>query len=343
MINSYPVVILFSFFIFLLNDIAIGQLGWKLSAETGYYNSSGTDLIKQNDLLAKLEGQIKFEHKENSSTALFQLKIRPEYYGFEKQLQSLKIKALGSYFRDWNELNGGVNLAVQKQKFKGTNFDLSYDIFILSVEANYFIWENRPFTLNFGYAYQSVSTDYDQNLDVIFLDGKMFEYLSQYFKLGYGAYLEKFSIEKTLRGQFVVTKRENFGWRYGPQINLNYLRKFVFNFDYRFLIHSSELTTYPSYEQWFRLAAGKMLSEEWSAFLLINYYIRKFKTSQANVESSLLYTPMNLENRIHIKIGYEINEGIELYLNSGYFKENLYKDDFSFEGWNALIGIEISK
>jgi hypothetical protein len=50
---------------------------------------------------------------------------------------------------------------------------------------------------------------------------------------------------------------------------------------------------------------------------------------------------MNLENRVYIKLGYEINGSTEIFLKSGYFNENLYKNNLSFKGWNVMVGVEV--
>jgi len=43
-----------------------------------------------------------------------------------------------------------------------------------------------------------------------------------------------------------------------------------------------------------------------------------------------------------LKIAYEIDNNLEVYTKGGYFKDNLYEDTFSLEGWNAMVGIELN-
>jgi hypothetical protein len=120
------------------------------------------------------------------------------------------------------------------------------------------------------------------------------------------------------------------------------LKDFVINFDYRFLIHNSQYTSYPSIENWLRLVAGKILSEKWSAFVLTDYYFRNFRTKGIAADNQgLLYTSTNFENRIYLKLGYDIADNIELYIKSGYFDENISVDKYSFEGLDISLGIEI--
>ncbi|MGE5399973.1 MAG: hypothetical protein ACM3S2_06200, partial [Ignavibacteriales bacterium] len=54
----------------------------------------------------------------------------------------------------------------------------------------------------------------------------------------------------------------------------------------------------------------------------------------------LLYSPTNLENRILLKFGYDLNEGVEIYSRMGYSKEDII-DTFSFSDWSIMLGIEI--
>jgi len=85
-----------------------------------------------------------------------------------------------------------------------------------------------------------------------------------------------------------------------------------------------------------------MISGEWSVFLLADYYTRNFKTKNST-DNNLLYTPINLENRIYIKLGYELKNSFEIYLRSGYTNESLYKNNLSIKGWNIMVGIEVNK
>ena len=89
--------------------------------------------------------------------------------------------------------------------------------------------------------------------------------------------------------------------------------------------------------------AGKIFFDYLSAFLLTDFNFYKYVKSGNYVEAvTPLYTPLNSENKIYLKIAYDLSDNVEIYTKTGYFKENLYEDKFSLEGWNAMIGIELN-
>ena len=88
--------------------------------------------------------------------------------------------------------------------------------------------------------------------------------------------------------------------------------------------------------------AGTFLSEKLSAFLLVDYYWRKFKQNETRQYfTNLYYNPLNTENNIYAKLAYEINESFESYIKSGYFKYDVISGNYSIAGWDLLLGIEI--
>jgi len=180
-------------------------------------------------------------------------------------------------------------------------------------------------------------------LDLFFADLKLISPVSSSIKFGYGFYFERFFIRNEIDRQNILTTNRNDGIRLGPQLNINYIRDFIINIDYRMLVHESDFIEYFSYEHWIRAVAGKIFFNYWSIFLLVDYNSYHFKKNEDYIEGiTPLYTPLNLENRIYLKIAYELSNNFELYTKGGYFKDNLYEDTFSLEGWNALIGIEFN-
>ncbi len=329
--------LIFSFAIFSLH----AQIKFKASAETGYYKNTGTSIVEQSDLYTSFDGQIGYKFNDEKRSANFSLRLRPEFYGFENRMQTLKFRAEGSYTQNEEGFDWGARLNRQRYSFNGNNINLAFDSFNLIFDGDLFFLKENPVSITAGYGFQNISNDTKQNLDSYFFDGRIIQLLNQFTKVGGGIYIEKFSVSGSSIFPYQNLLDKNNGWRFGPQINFNYLKDAVINFDYRFMFHSSSITNNPSYEQWLRLVAGKLLSERWSAFLLSDFYFRKFSLNQSGENNlNLLYTPMDFENRIYLKVGYELNDFFELYIRTGYFKENLVSDKFSYSGWNALIGIE---
>jgi len=119
------------------------------------------------------------------------------------------------------------------------------------------------------------------------------------------------------------------------------VRNFIFSFDYQFLIHDSDITVYPSYDQWIRIMAGKSIVKNLTAFILIDYYKRDFEYREVNDLTDLLYSPVNAENRIYFELSNTVKTNQKLYLKIGYFDEKLFYRDYSLSGWKGLIGFEI--
>ena len=313
------------------------------SIETGFYKAEGTQSVEQNDLFTGLDGKLGYNYKNEKRSASIKFRVRPEFYGFYNQLNTFKLRGDASYLQNENTFTWGVNLADQKYNIKSNSFNLTYNTFILSGNAESYLWGSLPANLTVGYAYQDIGYSGEQNLDLFFGELKLFQLLNENMKLGYGLYIEKFSVTGRSSDPFTIPGKENNGWRFGPAVSYNYLGNVVINFEYRFLFHNSEYTYSSSIEHWVRLVAGKLISSRFSVFALIDYYIRNFKYKpDAENYSYLLYTTMNFDNRIFLKLSYEISNSVELYLRSGYFKENLYSNKYNYDGWNALIGIDLS-
>ncbi|MDP2208880.1 MAG: hypothetical protein Q8K98_08910 [Bacteroidota bacterium] len=337
----YPTLYFTFFLILIYSNVSYCQVTWKTSLETGYYNSSGDGLSEQEDVQIKLEGQVKYNYQRKKQNASVHLRVRPEMFGLKEQLRSMRLKAFASYSYDFDNFVGGINITSQRHLFSGKNLEISYESFLLLSDASFKICNNTPANASLGYAYHSLSAE-EQSLDLIFFDTKLNQIINSYLKIGYGAYGEKFLVGGLTRTNYILQKNKNSGWRLGPKVNLSYIRDFIFNFEYRFLLHGSQLTAFPSFEHWLRIVTGKIFGERWSVFLLADYYTRKFKTKDLTLtENNLLYTPMNLENRIYLKLGYEINQSTEIFFKSGYFNESLYKNNLSIKGWSWMIGVEV--
>ena len=323
-------------------QICYSQFSGKINLESGYYNSTQQDSIKQNDILYRLDGQLKYKYTDEKRSASLKLRVSPESYGTNNGLFVLKMKAEGNYFQKENSFNWGVDIARQKNILKNRNLKLNYDIFILSGNLDLFFINDYSINTTFGYAFQDASKDVNQNLDLFFLDLKTFPNYGLYFNLGYGFYIEKFKVKSNLSLENEMNNiTDNSGWRFGPQISFSYLKDFLVNIDYRFLFHNSNLTGNPSYEQWLRVLAGTFLTEKISMFLLVDYNWRKFKLIEAQFDySNLYYNPLNIENNIYAKLAYEINESFETYIKPGYFKYDVISRNYSIAGWDIMLGIE---
>ena len=332
------------FFIFLLffgSQINFAQLSLRLNLEGGYYRSISQNSAEpvQKDATVRLDGEIGYKYKNDNNTLSLKLRARPEIYGLSNNLKILKLRAVGNYYSGNSTFNWGFNLIGQKNNYSGRNINLNFQDFIFLLESLIKIDNNFSLRSNLGYGYQRVSDDINQKMNLVFLDAEIIQRFFRNAKLGYGIYSERFFLNNIYK----VEDADNKGWRLGPHLSFDYLKSFIVNFDYRYLFHISNVTQSPSFEHWIRLVAGKLIAENWSVFVLTDYYFRKY-TIKKYLESPYLYlyTPINEDNRIYLKLAYSISEIFEVYLKAGYFRENLF-NNYSFAGWNFLIGFEFEK
>lgn len=331
------------FFLFLLffPPFVNSQVDWRINGEAGFYNSSGDAVLINSGLITRLDSFLKYKYKDVDRNASLQIRLRPELYSANHPVSSIKLKADGDYYQAGNDLTWGINITAQRNFLNTRTIDFTYDIF--SVAANTF-WSNIGLNTSTGYTYQFIKGEDDYSLDLLFLDLKLFQPFSSYIRAGYGFYIERFFVTNKINLLDSLSENENGGWRIGPQASFIYLKDIILSTDYRFLIHESKFTKYLSYEHWIRIVAGKIFFDYLSAFLLVDYNFYNFVKSRDYVEAvTPLYTPLNSENKVYLKVAYELDDNIEIYTKTGYFKENLYEDKFSLEGWNAMIGIEINK
>jgi hypothetical protein len=333
-------VIFFLFFLF-IPLVMYSQVDWRINGEAGFYNSSGDAVLKSSGFITRLDSFLKYKYEKETRNASIQLRFRPELYSANHPVSSIKLKADGDYYQMENDLTWGINMTAQRNYLNTRAIDFTYDIF--STAANAF-WNDLGLNTNMGYAYQFIEGRDDYGLDLLFLDLKLLQPFSPFTKLGYGFYIERFFVSNKITLTSDQSENENKGWRIGPELDFTYLKDIILSFDYRFLFHESKFTKYLSYEHWIRIVAGRIFFSYLSAFLLVDYNFYKFVKSQNYVEAiTPLYTPLNLENKVYLKIAYDLSDNIEVYTKTGYFRENLYEDKLSLEGWNAVIGIELNK
>ena len=337
--------IFFAVQIFLNTQLTIslyGQLNIRADAETGVYGNTGSEILDRYDYFNSLEGQIGYGYKDESRSANVKLRIRPEFYGIKNQLKTLKIRADAAYHQNEKTFNWGFRVNRQQYKFDGRNIDLNYDSFNLVLKGDLFFIDNLPLSIAAGYGYQKINNDGSQDLDLYMLDLYTTKNLGRFSYLSAGLYIEKFNVSGNNYIAYYKSPEKNDGWRFGPQLIFNYIKDLVINFEYRFLFHNSDLTRNVSYEQMLRFVAGKLFTEKLSGFILADLYFRNFRlNSIGETNLYLLYNSMNIDNRIYLKVGYDLSGLLEVYIRTGYSKENLIDNKYSFSGWNAVFGIEI--
>jgi hypothetical protein len=302
----------------------------------------GDFLSNESDLLFAIEAKLGYKIEKENTEAVFEVKVRPEWFGLNKNLYSFKFRGSGDFTRREENFDWGIGVTRHLNHISGGNVDIDYDIFSVQGNAAFYWFENLPVSFVLGYAYQNLGSSVRQDHDLIFAEGKVHDVFSSVFRTGYGLYVEKYFIQGETVVNYSKRNESNAGFRLGPEIEIYYLKDFVVNGQYRFLSHLSG-NSKTSYEHWIRLVAGKILSPGFSSFLLIDYYFRNIKNPIDSGKINILYSPFNFENSISLKIGYDFSDRLELYIKGGYFRNDLVYNNYMFEGWDFLFGVEFNR
>lgn len=337
----YRFSIIASFLILIISSNITAQFTIRGNLESGFYKFTGDFLTNERGMIAALEGKLGYKFKEENTEASFELKARPEWFGLNKELFSFKFRGSGDLFRREEIFDWGVGITRHLNRISGSSINIDYDIFSIQGNATFYWFENTPVSATLGYAYQNIASSIRQNHDIVFAEGKVHDIFSSFFRTGYGLYIEKFLIERETIVNYTKRNESNQGFRLGPELEIYYLKDFVINGQYRLLFHFSDKTKSTSYEHWVRLVAGKFLFSGFSTFLLVDYFWRNIKAGDDSNGINILYSPFNVENNISLKIGYELSGTFELYLKSGYFRNDIVYNNYTFKGWNFLLGVEL--
>ncbi len=319
------------------------QFSFNANSEFGYYKNAGSGVLKKNDLITRVDLRGKYEYEIDENYFAASLSIKPEVYGFKDNLNGIKINGKGSYYDNSELMTWGINFSAQKNIFNSSELDINTDLIFLTSDFYFGSNEKLPFHLTAGYAYQSYNYSSKKNFDIIFLDNRYEDLLFEDINFFSGLYLERFLISNKTNSLSSSFLDKNKGWRIGPQFGINYLQSFLVRCEYRILFHFSDITKATSFEQNYKLLTGVNLSEDFSLFILLDYYIKNLKLTKdfARVRE-IIYSPMNSENRFYVKLLYDLNENLGAYARYGYGKEILDYFDSYLEGWNLVLGLELN-
>ena len=285
----------------------------------------------------KFLGSAEFIEQSGKNIYKLGLKLRPQF--FNAELHSIKYRLDGTYAFKSEDLEWRAGLSYTNYDYSYTSADYSYGIFqfinIIDLPLN----SGLPVSLLFGYSRYSLEYANTINSDIFHINGLYNKKLTDYSFLSFGIFAQNFDMISRLNSGNELSSK---GWKYGPQIKSQYLRSFIFNADYKFLIYSSNNTKYPSYEHNLSLLSGTIINRRISVFILAEFnFIRTSIKNDGDDNNPIFYTPTQNENEIYLKTSYKIKPGFSLYTKIGYFRENFYLDQFKLDGMSVLIGMEI--
>jgi len=326
-------------FYIILTAAVFPQISWKFNAEAGYFKTSGEDLVFQDDLVTRLNGQLKFDFSNSPHEGSLLINVHPEYLGTRNKSALLKINFNGNYYYYSENFNWGLNFSVIKNNYFGDLLNVKYDIFTFQPSLTTTIL-GRPLSTIVGYTSQKIDYAGSITYDLIFSQSEYLLINSRYLASGIGVYAEKFIVENEY-DFYPFGNQKNEGWRVGPMVNIKYLKNFLLSSSYRVLLHSSDAVESPSYEHQVTFIAGKLFLEHYSVFILADFYFRDFKLVTGKAGNELIYSPVNQENKYSFKFAYELNKNTELFFRSGYSKENVDYITSNIAGWSFTLGFEL--
>jgi hypothetical protein len=318
------------------------KTSWRFSGETGIYRFQDITHNKFQSGLFKLEGSVDYNKIQRTSDWKFRFKIKPEFYQSRNVFSSLKFFFSGQYTNKMSRGNWGVSLDTGRFYYYNENKNFAFDLMNINGFLVRSIRKHTYIFFNTNYLYRDVSNSFDQSLDAIAGELKLIVPQLKLWDTGIGLYAERFNIQE--REFYIDSKQntKNSGWRYGPEISIDLRGKSILSAVYRFLFHQSDITRQPSYEHQVKVLFGKLLSDRWAIFFLIDYYFNKF-TFLDKTNLNLLYSPVDNESLIYLKLDYDLNQNVSLYLKTGYTKENLLYSGFSTQGWQSVLGFQLKK
>jgi hypothetical protein len=328
---------LFLAILFLISQSIFAQFYFKANLECGLYYDSLGNIANNLNTLYRAEGNLKYKYLEESTESSIFARAGSEFYN--KDTRSLKFKLGGSYIYSQKNVAWKANINFNHFSYNYFSANSVYNNFVFVGGAE-FNFNNYP--LNFLVGFSNQNAKYQNSIDYnsTFFDISSVKNINNYFSIIYGVYIQNFSSESHIQ---IPNKRINsLGWNFGPELKINYLKNIVINFDYKFLIYSSNDTKYPSYEHQIEIIGGVILENKISLFFLADLLIRKLSFSQTITDQNIvLILPSKNENQIALKASYLINKNLNPYLKFGYFNEDLFIASNKLKGLNLLLGIEV--
>lgn len=309
-------------------------LQWSIGAEAGYYHASGSSLLKQTEFVSQFRGILRYKANNKNHDWLTELRLRPEFYGWQDSFTIWKFAGKGQYQHRFSKIHLTASLSLRRNWYFSQTVNPDFTVFKISGGLIWFYKRRTFFRISAGGFYRDLNDGFGNSLEAVTLTGKIYHSFSRFGRIGAGAYLEKFQIE--------AGRNTNAGWRTGPQVSLDYSRHVVVNINYHFLFHRSDLAEDPGNEHWIQFLFGKLLSRRWSVFLLADYYFRHFP-DPPDSNNPLIYLPIDNENSFYLKLEYDAKTNMTLFLNLGFSKENLIYQDLNLSGFKGTVGVEVAK
>ncbi|MGD9489523.1 MAG: hypothetical protein AB7W47_16005 [Calditrichaceae bacterium] len=321
------------FFIIAFTDAA-EKIQFQLGAEAGGYRSEYVD----GRFVSRIFGRFDYQNQFNNNYVQLKARVFPERYGFENSVNALKFSGDLTFGKSHETFNWQLRLYDKRYFYFSDIFDnISFDVFLLGGQISKFVSPLTVLRLALDYTYRDLSEQPRNRLDSFTSALALSHRIQRNSLISFVIGAENYEI------QFDSIEPEparNNGWRIGPGISYHHKSVYLFDFSYQFILESSDLSEESSREHQIKILWGRFLSKKWSLFLYGDY--RYFSDKVKDIPADLSYTPVNNENWYYIKLGYDIDIKREIYLKTGYSKEDLIYSSRSLSGWQGLLGFNLA-
>lgn len=313
------------------------ELDLRLSGEAGLYRTQTSVQNSNANFISRFSGWLKLQESTTRSIWNLSLQLKPEFYQGDLSYSALKFISRGQFSQTKNNRQWGLGFDARKYSYFSMDRNSTFDFFKLEGFFSTYFSKKFNFTVIPAYYYRDLTT---QQLDAFSGEFNFGAHSGNKFNIGLGSYLENFRLSADLFPSFTAARQSNVGWRWGPEFTINYLKKVYFSLRYIFLWHHSEITISPSYEQYLRLFISRKIVKDWMVFFVVDYFWNDIRLQKGQNEA-LLYIPFENENHVDLKLEKLIQKNLFLSGRIGYFKDNYILPEFSVEGWQALLGLEL--
>jgi len=327
------IISLLSVFLYYSNTAAANHLTIQLGTEGGYYNSETLG----NRLLTRLIGRLNFTNTFDKNFIILKGRVAPELYGLSFAASTIKLAGQMNFGQRRQSFTWQMRLSTRNYYYQSDQYsDVSFNVFQVGGDLTKAV--DRKLTLGtaIDYFYRDSSRQPRNQLDSYSMSPFVTYQIGSSNYLSFEINIEQFKIKKSYSQDGLT---HNSGWRIGPKLSFKRRSSHIFNFSYQLIRHASDIITNDHWENRIDVLWGKILTKKWSVFFYLNYQIRP--DLDENVPIELTYTPVNNENWIHLKAGYDISRKTELYAKFGYTKDELIYNNQDLSGWQFLFGLNL--
>jgi hypothetical protein len=309
------------------------DLSFNLSAEGGPHLANNSDM----EPFGRITARARYRKSFNDNFVNMKARFSPEIYGRDVSRSAFKFSAELLAGRQHIDYFWQIQLLTSQFQYNsGGSLNSKFSTFILGSSYTRFFsstWQGR---ITLDYLYRDSGNYPHIKLDALrFLAGPVW-IVSASSQASGEIHLESYHVSQQ---DIPDAARRNFGWRGGFRFSLQHRATSIFNTSLQGILQTSQKEDEPSPEIRIDALWGRYLSSRWSVFTMINYQWRK--ENGGSTPAYLQYTPVEIENWIYAKVVYDLDNGSELFLRCGYFRDDLQDSSQNFSGWQASVGIDV--